>query len=115
MELKGLQQSIDYLEEHDFEVGTLITDRHRQIAKWIRERLSDAEHLYDGWHVAKGMLSTCIIKHYTTCINIDMQGQHFQSNEEIAFVSTIKMLLVYMSEYGGILLYMYYIKKHLRV
>jgi len=54
MELKGLQQSIEFLKEHDLQVGTLVTDRHRQIAKWIQDNLPNTLHLYDVWHVAKG-------------------------------------------------------------
>ncbi|KAI8516590.1 hypothetical protein Bbelb_051710 [Branchiostoma belcheri] len=29
------------------------SDRHIQIAKWIRENLPETSHLYDIWHIAK--------------------------------------------------------------
>jgi len=38
-------------------IGTLVTDRHRQIAKYIREDFPDITHLFDIWHVAKGAVS----------------------------------------------------------
>ncbi|KAI8493070.1 hypothetical protein Bbelb_290740 [Branchiostoma belcheri] len=31
-----------------------VSDRHIQIAKWIRENLPETSHLYDIWHIAKG-------------------------------------------------------------
>ena len=34
-------------------VRALITDRHRQIAKWIREEWN-VTHFFDCWHVVKG-------------------------------------------------------------
>lgn len=32
----------------------MVTDRNRQIAAYIREKMPDTEHFYDGWHIAKG-------------------------------------------------------------
>ena len=41
--------------DYGFNVAALVTDRHRQIAKWIRENLPNVKHYYDVWHVAKGI------------------------------------------------------------
>lgn len=55
MEKAGLIRSIELLQEEDISIGTLVTDRHRSIAKWIRESLPETRHCYDVWHVAKGL------------------------------------------------------------
>ena len=41
----------------------LVTDRHRQIAKWLRENVH-AAHYYDVWHVAKGTNSLLMLIKY---------------------------------------------------
>ena len=55
MELEGLTRSMNYLLGENLSIGTLITDRHRAIGKWIRTALPTTEHVYDVWHIAKGM------------------------------------------------------------
>ena len=35
------------------QVETLITDRHKQIAKYMREHKPSVDHHYDVWHVSK--------------------------------------------------------------
>ena len=35
-------------------MGALVTDRHSQVAKWVRETLPETRHYYDVWHLAKG-------------------------------------------------------------
>ncbi|KAI4806305.1 hypothetical protein KUCAC02_017134 [Chaenocephalus aceratus] len=54
MELEGLKRMVAFFEDI-LEIGTLVTDRHRQIAKWIRENMSYTKHLYDIWHVTKSV------------------------------------------------------------
>ena len=54
MEHQGLVRALDFLEGHSIEVGTLITDRHKQIARYMRETHPDIIHQYDVWHVSKG-------------------------------------------------------------
>lgn len=53
MEREGLIRAVDYLHKQGFEIDTLVTDRHKQIAKWVRENLRGADHRYDVWHLAK--------------------------------------------------------------
>lgn len=53
MELAGLKRMIDVMNSSDMEVGVLVTDRHMQIAKWLRENVPETTHCYDIWHVAK--------------------------------------------------------------
>ena len=54
MELEGLSRSVSYLLEHKLSIGTIVTDRHKSIGKWIKNALPGTTHLYDVWHVAKG-------------------------------------------------------------
>lgn len=55
MEKEGLVRSINYLQGEGVRIGTIITDRHVQIKKWIRENLCETKHSFDVWHVAKGL------------------------------------------------------------
>ena len=58
MEKEGLSRSVKYLSEQNLTIqfGTLITDRHRSVAKWVGEVLPQTSHRYDIWHVAKGTI-----------------------------------------------------------
>ena len=53
MEMEGLERVVEQLANID--IKTLVTDRHRSIAKYIREQLPGVLHLFDVWHVAKGI------------------------------------------------------------
>jgi solute carrier family 8 (sodium/calcium exchanger) len=50
MELKGLQLCKKTVEK--YKIQALITDRHPQIAKWLRETWK-IPHFYDCWHIVK--------------------------------------------------------------
>ena len=54
MEHERLVRTLGFLEENSIKVGTLITDRHKQIARYIRETHPEITHQYDVWHVSKG-------------------------------------------------------------
>ena len=41
MELEGLKRAVKRINEYGMEIGTLITDRHQQISKWLRETHPD--------------------------------------------------------------------------
>ena len=55
MEKEGLQRAVDNLKRDGCTIDLIVTDRHVQIQKWIRETLPDTKHCFDVWHVAKGM------------------------------------------------------------
>ncbi|KAI8495211.1 hypothetical protein Bbelb_271970 [Branchiostoma belcheri] len=56
MEKEGLARAIDFIRRNcTLQIGKIVTDRHLQIAKWIRENLPETCHLYDIWHIAKGL------------------------------------------------------------
>ena len=54
MELEGLKRSLVVLKEKGVEVTNVVTDRHVQVKKYMREEHPDIEHEYDCWHVVKG-------------------------------------------------------------
>lgn len=54
MEKEGLARSLKLLKDRGLSVDTMITDRHPQIQKYIREKMPSITHYYDVWHTAKG-------------------------------------------------------------
>ena len=54
MEYEGLVRGLHFLEENNVQIGTVITDRHKQINKYLSEVYPDIEHRYDVWHISKG-------------------------------------------------------------
>lgn len=55
MEKEGLIRSMKKLEENSLNIAIIVTDRHPQIQKWVRENLKQVTHYYDPWHICKGM------------------------------------------------------------
>ena len=53
MELEGAKRSFSALKEFGLKIATFISDRHRGIAKWVRESQPDTKHFFDIWHVAR--------------------------------------------------------------
>ena len=57
MELEGLKRGLVWMENMELQLGTLITDRHPEATKWIRENLVKklgVKHYFDVWHISKG-------------------------------------------------------------
>ncbi|XP_022101363.1 uncharacterized protein LOC110984997 isoform X2 [Acanthaster planci] len=55
MELEGFKRTMATIREADLTVTKLITDRHRSLAKYVREHEPTILHMYDVWHIAKGI------------------------------------------------------------
>ncbi|XP_033992284.1 uncharacterized protein LOC117487734 [Trematomus bernacchii] len=53
MEKEGLKRCLDHLESNNLAVEYIVTDRHPQIQKFLRER--NIEQFYDVWHFEKGL------------------------------------------------------------
>ena len=62
MEKEGLVRSMKFLRKKKFGVATLVTNRHKQISKWVRENMPSTDHRYDIWHLAKCKL--CLVPCY---------------------------------------------------
>ncbi|ELU02756.1 hypothetical protein CAPTEDRAFT_208318 [Capitella teleta] len=54
MELEGMKRCLARLQESSVEIEAVVTDRHKQIAKWLREEKGNVTHYTDIWHCAKG-------------------------------------------------------------
>ena len=57
MEKGGLSRAIEFLSANSLDIQTLVTDRHKQITKFISDKHPTIEHRHDVWHVCKGMLT----------------------------------------------------------
>ena len=53
MELKGAMDCFKFLKVAGLCIDIFVSDRHRSIAKWIRENQPGTKHFLDIWHVAK--------------------------------------------------------------
>lgn len=59
MEKEGFIRGLNIFDDHNLEIGLLVTNRHRPpLSKWIRENRPDINHKYDVWHVAKSKACT---------------------------------------------------------
>jgi solute carrier family 8 (sodium/calcium exchanger) len=59
MESEGLIRTMAYFCDMEVEIGTVVTDHHVQVIKWVRENMPNTRHEFDVWHVAKG-ISSCL-------------------------------------------------------
>ncbi|XP_078142320.1 uncharacterized protein LOC139930535 [Centroberyx gerrardi] len=53
MEKEGLKRSLALLEDRGVKLDSIVTDRHPQIQKFLRDK--DIQHFYDVWHLQKGV------------------------------------------------------------
>ncbi|KAG7455570.1 hypothetical protein JOB18_018137 [Solea senegalensis] len=53
MEKEGLRRSLDHLQSNGLAVDYIVTDRHPQIQKFLRDL--QITHFYDVWHFEKGL------------------------------------------------------------
>ena len=60
MEKEGLVRTLELKKKRGLEVSVLVTDRYRQIAKFVREVHSDIMHYYNVWHLVKGKVLTSV-------------------------------------------------------
>ena len=57
MELQGAKSCFDFLVTAcGLAMPVFISDRHRGVAKWIRESHPTIEHFFDQWHIAKSIV-----------------------------------------------------------
>ena len=55
MELEGAKRAFSYLHSVGLRIRVFISDRHRGIAKWIRESQTSCSHYFDIWHIAQSI------------------------------------------------------------
>ncbi len=56
MEKEGLIRSLEFLDRSGVKVASVVTDRHTQVQKLLREQKPHINHFYDVWHLCKGMI-----------------------------------------------------------
>ena len=62
MEKERLKRCLDHLEANGFKADYIVTDRHPQIQKYLRER--KLTQFYDVWHFEKGSVSLIHSLHF---------------------------------------------------
>ena len=65
MELEGYKRVHNELTSNGLSISKLVTDRHRQLSKHVRETTPEILHMYDVWHVAKG---EDLLAYYLHCL-----------------------------------------------
>ena len=55
MELEGAKRCFEYLKSAGLKIPVFVTDRHKGISKWLREKHKDTLHFHDLWHVCKNL------------------------------------------------------------
>ena len=55
MELEGAKRCFHFLQSKELSVDTFISDRHKGIAKWIKQTQPKTSHFFDIWHVARSI------------------------------------------------------------
>ncbi|XP_041364322.1 uncharacterized protein LOC121379739, partial [Gigantopelta aegis] len=55
MELEGLKRSLEHIKKFGCHALELVTDRHVQVKKYMREKEGQTRHYFDVWHMAKGV------------------------------------------------------------
>ena len=68
MELEGLKRGLDKLKGHGIDITELVTDRHCQIQKWMRDNHPDTIHSFDVWHLAKGRHHFCYTLYFIVLV-----------------------------------------------
>ena len=53
--MEGAKRCFQYLLNLGLSIAVFVSDRHRGIAKWIREDHPETKHYFDIWHVARSI------------------------------------------------------------
>ena len=61
MEHEGLVRALQFFADKQLQIGTVVTDHHKHISKYLKEVHPDIEHRYDVWHISKGTYSQIIL------------------------------------------------------
>ncbi|KAG7454045.1 hypothetical protein MATL_G00263980 [Megalops atlanticus] len=59
IEMEGLKRSLALLEERGITLDSIVTDRHPQIQKFLKE--TRIKHYYDVWHIEKGLSKKLVL------------------------------------------------------
>lgn len=67
MEKGGFIRSITNIESKGLKIETVVSDRHLQIQKHVRENMPNTTHNYDVWHVAKSFKKLTALSKLKDC------------------------------------------------
>lgn len=59
--MEGAKRCFAYLKTLGLTVGVFVSDRHRGIAKWIRENCATTKHYFDIWHIARSVTKKLLV------------------------------------------------------
>ncbi|XP_074649011.1 uncharacterized protein LOC141904327 [Tubulanus polymorphus] len=62
MELEGFERCMAFLKENKLGVKDITTDRHVQIKKYLRQKMTNVTHFFDAWHISKGSACHKLLK-----------------------------------------------------
>ena len=83
MELKGLKRGLQFLTTQGQQVARIITDRHVQVKKLLRETHPGVIHNFDVWNVAKGENYNSIGYQYSYQYWLTILACHCRCEEKI--------------------------------
>ena len=76
MEKHGLIKCLDLIEDVGVEIKTLVTDRHTQICKYLREERGYFTHQFDVWHITNNLKKKILKKaNKKSCTNLQQMDQ----------------------------------------
>lgn len=75
MELEGLMQSLEFLEDRGVITSSITTDWHSSVRKYLHQTRPHMVHWFDVWHVAKGELFLSHIMEFKS-IHKNIPQQH---------------------------------------
>ncbi|XP_048114993.1 uncharacterized protein LOC125304619 [Alosa alosa] len=91
MEKEGLKRCLDHLESNGLKVDYIVTDRHPQIQKFLRER--SVTQFYDVWHFEKGSVALHkaekILLNKRVLKDVEKLSHHHQTSSLESFHSLI--------------------------
>ena len=58
--LQGQRHLLTLLTVAGLSIPIFVSDRHRDIAKWLRECHPNVQHFFDQWHIAKSVVKKMI-------------------------------------------------------
>ncbi|KAF1380178.1 hypothetical protein PFLUV_G00184070 [Perca fluviatilis] len=91
MEKEGIKRCLDLLDSNGLVVDYIVTDRHPQIQKYLRER--SITHFYDVWHFEKGSMVLYkvekILVNKRVVKDVEKLSHHYQTSSLEAFHSLI--------------------------
>ncbi|KAM7282274.1 uncharacterized protein ISCGN_002424 [Ixodes scapularis] len=78
MEKEGLIRCLAFAKEKELTVQSLTTDRHRSIAKHMREKEPAVRHYFDVWHVSKNYVAKRVTQAVAVCKEIGPLKEVFE-------------------------------------